>query len=233
MINREAYAAWGQLLHSVRSGETAFEHIFAAPRFEWLAGHPEAAALFQQAMIALSQGGNIETARAYDFSVCRRVVDVGGGHGQLLSAIVTLNPHLTGVLLDLPAGIEAARRGVGGPLPRCELVAGDFFAEVPAADTYVIKKVIHDWDDGRALTILKNCRRAMEPGGRLLVIETIVPPGNGPDPIKLMDVNMLVVTGGMERTREQYEHLFSMAGLRLIRILPTSAPLSVLEGMAG
>ena len=92
MINHEAYAAWGQLLHSVRTGETAFEHVFGAPRFEWLAGHPEAAALFQQAMVALSQGGNVEAARAYDFSVCRRVVDVGGGHGQLLSADRHLEP---------------------------------------------------------------------------------------------------------------------------------------------
>ena len=113
MINSEAYAAWGHLLHSVRSGRTAFEHVFGAPRFEWLAGHPEQAALFQRAMIALSQGSNVEAAEAYDFTGCKRVVDVGGGHGQLLSVIVTRNPHLSGVLYDLPAGIAAAhgRRG--------------------------------------------------------------------------------------------------------------------------
>ena len=232
MINREAYAAWGQLLHSVRTGEAAFSHVFGAPRFEWLDRHPEEAALFQRAMVSLGSGGNVEAARAYDFSACRRVVDVGGGHGQLLSAIVGLNPHLTGVLLDRASGIEAARKGIGGPLPRCELVAGDFFAGVPEADTYALKKVVHDWDDERAGTILDNCRRAMRPGGRVLVVETIVPPGNEPNPMKLSDLNMLAVTGGMERTREHYERLFAAAGLRLARLLPTNAPLSILEAVA-
>jgi SAM-dependent methyltransferase len=233
MINKEAFAAWGQLLHTVRTGETAFEHVFGAQRFEWLSRHPEAAALFQRAMVSLSQGGNLEVAEAYDFSGCRRVVDVGGGHGQMLSAIVTRNPHLAGVLYDLAGGIEAARAGVGGPLPRCDLVAGDFFAAVPeGCDAYIIKKVIHDWDDERAATILSNCRRAMTPGGKVLVVETIVPAGNDPDPIKLMDLNMLVVTGGRERTRVEFEGLFAQAGLRLARVVATRAPLSILETVA-
>lgn len=233
MINSEAYAAWGQLLHSVRTGGTAFEHVFGVPRFEWLASHPDQAALFQRAMIALSQGSNVEAAEAYDFAPCKRVVDVGGGHGQLLSAIVTRNPHLSGVLYDLPAGIAAARTGVGGPLPRCDLVAGDFFKSVPeGADIYIMKKVIHDWDDDRAAKILDNCRRALAPGGKVLVAETIVPPGNDPHPIKLMDLNMLAVTGGMERTRAQYERLFARAGLRLVRVIATSGPLSILEAVA-
>ena len=232
MINKEAYAAWGQLLHSVQTGSTAFEHVFGAPRFEWLASHPEQAALFQRAMIALSGGANVEAAEAYDFAGRHRVVDVGGGHGQLLSAIVTRNPHLSGVLYDLPAGIAAARTGVGGPLPRCDLVAGDFFASVPAgADIYIMKKVIHDWDDGRAAKILDNCRRAMAPGGKVLVAETIVSPGNDPHPIKLADLNMLAVTGGMERTQEQYERLFARAGLRLARVIATKSPLSILEAI--
>ncbi len=232
MINSEAYTAWGELLHTAQTGETAFDHVFGASRFAWLDEHPEAAALFQRGMVALGSGNNDEAARAYDFSPCRLVVDVGGGHGQLLSAIVTRNPHLGGVLLDRPNGIEAARRGVGGPLPRCELQAGDFFAGVPAADTYVLKKVIHDWDDEKASRILRNCRASLRPGGRVLVIETIVPPGNEPDPIKLMDVNMLVVTGGMERTEGDYARLFAMAGLRLARVIPTEAALSILEAVA-
>lgn len=234
MINREAYAAWGQLLYSVQTGATAFEHVFGAPRFQWLANHPEQAALFQRAMIAASGAGNLEAAEAYDFAGCKRVVDVGGGHGQLLSAIVTGNPHLSGVLYDLPAGIEAARAGVGGPLPRCDLVAGDFFENVPeGGDAYIMKKVIHDWDDGRAAAILDNCRRAMAPGGKVLVVETIVPPGNDPHPIKVMDVNMLAVTGGLERTRDQYERLFARARLRLARVIETRGPLSILEAVAG
>ena len=232
MINSEAYIAWGQLLHSVRTGKTAFEHVFGAPRFDWLANHPDQAALFQRAMIALSQGANAEAAEAYDFTGCKRVVDVGGGHGQLLSAIVTRNPHLSGVLYDLAAGIAAAKTGVGGPLPRCDLIAGDFFEGVPeGADVYIVKKVIHDWDDERAAQIFANCRRAMAPGGRVLVAETIVPSGNEPHPTKRMDLNMLVVTGGMERTEAQYERLFAHAGLRLVRVIPTRGTLSILEAV--
>src|SRR6266446_6680976 len=122
MIGAEPYTAFGQLLYTVRTGKTAFEHVFGLPRFEWLASHPEKADLFQRAMVSLSQGANAEAAEAYDFTGCSRVVDVGGGHGQLLSEIVTRNPHITGVLYDLADGIAAARVGVGGPLPRCELV---------------------------------------------------------------------------------------------------------------
>jgi len=233
MANREPYTAWGHILHTVRTGETAFEHVFGAQRFEWLARHPEQAALFQRALVSLSQGGNIEVAEAYDFTGCTRIVDVGGGHGQMLSAMVTRNLHLSGVLYDLAAGIEAARAGVGGPLPRCELVAGDFFASVPeGGDTYIMKMVIHDWDDERAAKILDNCRRAMVPGGKVLVVEAIVPTGNNPDPIKFMDLTMLVVTGGRERTQEQFEHLFADAGLRLARVVATRAPLSILEAVA-
>jgi len=232
MLGQEPYTAWGQLLHSVRTGRTAFEHVFGLSRFEWLAKHSEQAALFQRAMVALSQGGNVAAAEAYDFTECKRLVDVGGGHGQLLSAIVTRNPHLSGVLYDLSAGIAAARKGVGGPLPRCELVVGDFFERVPeGCDAYIIKKVIHDWDDERAVKILENCRRAMAPGGKVLVAETIVPTGNDPHPIKVMDLNMLVVTGGLERTQEQYDRLFFRAGLRFARVVTTKSPLSILEAV--
>jgi SAM-dependent methyltransferase len=233
MVNEEPYAAWARLLYSVRTGKPAFDKVFGASRFEWLAGHPDQAALFQRAMIALGQSGNEAVAEAYDFSACKRVVDVGGGHGQLLSAIVTRNPHLSGVLQDLPAGIEAARKGVGGPLPGCELVAGDFFAGVPAGgDVYIMKRVIHDWDDERAVRILDNCRRAMAPGGKVLVAEMIVPPGNDRHPIKVMDLNMLVVTGGLERTQEHFEQLLARVGLRLTRVIATRSPLSILEAVA-
>ena len=231
MINREAYTAWGQLLHTVRTSRPP--SITCSGHPVRMAGQPSRAGSAVPAGDGVArQGGNAEISRAYDFSACGLVVDVGGGHGQLLSAIVTANPHLSGVLLDLSAGIEAARRGVGGPLPRCELVVGDFFASVPAADTYVIKKVVHDWSDEQAVRILANCRRSMHVAGRVLVVETIVPPGNEADPIKLMDLNMLAVTGGMERTREQYERLFAIADLRLADVLPTGAAMSILEGVA-
>lgn len=233
MINTEAYLAFRQLDHSVRTGLPAFDEVFGAPRFAWLSSHPAEAELFQRAMVALSQGSNEAVAEAYDFSRFGRVVDVGGGHGGLLSAILARNPHLSGVLFDLPSGVAAARQGVGGALPRTEFVGGDFFEAVPPGDVYVIKKVIHDWTDEKAATILRNCRRAMASGGRVLVAETLVPPGDQPDPIKDIDVVMLAVTGGVERSEARFASLFEAAGLRLDRVLPTKGPIAILEGSAG
>jgi hypothetical protein len=230
MLNREPYLAFAQLGQSVRTGLPVFEEVFGKPRFDWLADHPAEVALFQRAMIALSQGSNQAIAEAYDFGSFSRVVDVGGGHGQLLSAILARHPHISGVLFDLPSGIEAARAGAGGPLPRSELVAGSFFDSVPAgADVYLLKKVIHDWNDEQAAAILRNCRDAMAPQGRVPVAETIVPPGDEPDSIKLIDANMLVVTGGVERTSAEYAALFATAGLRLERVISTVQSISVLE----
>lgn len=230
MINSEPYLAFEQLLYSVRTGKPAFDKVFGQPRFDWLGAHPDQAALFQHAMIALSGGANEAVAGTYDFGPFSRVADVGGGHGQLLSAILARNPHLTGVLFDLPAGIAAAQAGTGGDLPRTDLIAGDFFEAVPTGcDVYVLKKVIHDWNDERAIVILRNCRKAMAPQGRVLLAETIIPEGDEPDMIKMVDVNMLAVTGGLERTQGQYATLFAAAGLRLHRVIETGAPISILE----
>jgi SAM-dependent methyltransferase len=230
MINSEAYLAFEQLLHSVRTGKPAFDKVFGSPRFDWLSEHPEQAALFQRAMVALSLGSNEAVADAYDFTPFARVVDVGGGHGQLLSAILARNPHLRGVLFDLPSGVAAAQQGAGGDLPRTEFVAGNFFESVPGGDIYVIKKVVHDWNDEHAAVILRNCRKAMQPNGKVLLAETLVPPGDEPDGIKNIDVVMLVVTGGLERTEAQYASLFGAAGLRLERVIQTRGPISILEG---
>jgi SAM-dependent methyltransferase len=229
MINTEPYLAFEQLLRSVRTGRPAFETVFGSSRFDWLSANPEKAALFQRAMVALGQGTNEAVADAYDFGQYKRVVDIGGGHGQLLSAILARYPHLSGVLFDLPSGVAAARRGAGGDLPRTEFVAGDFFESVPAGDVYVIKKVIHDWDDERSGLILRHCRDAMAAHGRVLVAETIVPPGGEPDQIKAIDVVMLAVTGGLERTEAQYTTLFAGAGLKLERVIGTRGPISILE----
>ena len=229
MINSEPYLAFEQLLHSVRTGKPAFDEVFGSPRFDWLSEHPEQAALFQRAMVAVSLGHNEAIADAYDFTPFARVVDVGGGHGQLLSAILARNPHLSGVLFDLPSGVTAAQQGAGGDLPRTEFIAGDFFESVPMSDVYVIKRVVHDWDDGRAAAILRNCRKAMLPNGKVLVAETLVPPGDEPSQIKNIDVVMLAVTGGLERTEAQYASLFDTAGLRLERVIQTRGPISILE----
>lgn len=232
MINSEPYLAFEQLLHSVQTGKPAFDKVFGSSRFDWLSEHPEQAAQFQRAMVALSQGSNEAVAEGYDFGPFTRIVDVGGGHGQLLSAILARNPHLNGVLFDLPLGVAAAQQGVGGHLPRTEFVAGDFFESVPAGDVYVIKKVIHDWDDRRAAAILRNCRKSMVPNGKVLLAETLVPPGDQPNLIKGIDVVMLAVTGGLERSEAQYASLCDAAGLRLERVIQTHGPISILEASA-
>jgi hypothetical protein len=227
MLNRQPYLAFAQLGHSVRTGLPAFDEVFGKPRFDWLADHPEDAALFQRAMIALAQGSNEAVAEAYDFGPFSRVVDVGGGHGQLLSAILARHPHMSGVLFDLPSAVGMETRG---DVPRTEFVAGSFFESVPAgADVYLLKKVIHDWTDEKATLILRNCRDAMAPHGRVLLAETIVPAGNEPNPIKLIDANMLVVTGGVERSQAEYTNLLATAGLQLERVISTVQPISILE----
>jgi SAM-dependent methyltransferase len=233
MVNSEPYQAFHHLLHSVRTGEPAFERVFGAPRFAWLSAHPEQAELFQRAMIGIGAGANEAVAEACDYSLFQRIVDVGGGHGQLLSAILSRNPALSGVLFDLPAGIAAAATGIGGPLPRTELVAGDFFPAAPqGADAYIMKRVIHDWDDERAILILRNCRNAMRPGGKILIAETLVEAGNAPDLNKMLDVTMLAVTGGVERSEDQFAKLLTEAGLRLDRRIVTASSLSILEASA-
>jgi SAM-dependent methyltransferase len=233
MVGREPFLAWGRLLDAVRTGRPSFELVFGAPRFAWLGQNPEAAALFQAAMVALGDEVVEPVATAYPFGDLDLVVDVGGGHGRLLAAILARYPSVEGILFDLPAGIAAAEAGLGGPLPRCKLVAGDFFEAVPeGADAYVLKKVLHDWSDDDAVRILANCGRAIVPGGRVLVVETLVPAGNAPDPIKVMDVNMLVVTGGRERTADEFAALFGRAGLKAGRVVPTSARVSIFEAFS-
>ncbi len=233
MINTEAYRSFGDLPYSIKTGRTAFERLFGAPRFEWLDAHPEQAALFQRAMVSVSQGANEAVAAAYDFSTARRVVDVGGGHGQLLSLILRRNSHLSGVLLDRPAGIASAKAGLGGPLSRTEFVAGDFFEAVPrGGDVYILKRVIHDWDDGRASLILRNCREAMTPDGSVLVAERIIGEGDDQDLNKYLDIVMLAVVGGKERSKPEYADLFLHCGLRLDRVIDTSADISVLVARA-
>jgi O-methyltransferase domain len=230
MMNREPYLAFAQLGYSVYTGLPAFDKVFGKPRFDWLADHPVEATLYQHAMIAFSQGANQTVAEAYDFAPFSRVVDVGGGHGQLLSEILMRYPHLSGVLFDRPAGVQMARAGAGNFPPETEFIAGSFFDSVPTnADVYILKKVIHDWNDEQATRILGNCRDAMKPYGRVLVAETIIPPGNEPNTTKLVDANMLVVTGGLERTEAEYAALFTAAGLRLDRVISTGQPISILE----
>jgi trans-aconitate methyltransferase len=230
MMNREPYIAFSKLDHSVTTGRPAFDEVFGKARFDWLAEHPAEAALFQRAMIALSQGDNEAVAEAFDFRPFTRVIDVGGGHGQLLSLILERHQNLSGVLFDRPSGVDAARSQSGSASTRIEFVSGDFFDAVPSgANIYLLKRVIHDWNNEQAIAILAKCREAMAPGGRVLVAETIMRPGDAPDPMKFIDAIMLVVTGGTERTEKEYAGLFADAGLSLDRVHATSRPISLLE----
>jgi 2-polyprenyl-3-methyl-5-hydroxy-6-metoxy-1,4-benzoquinol methylase len=230
MLNQESYLAFGRLLRSVRTGKPVFSDLFGKPRFDWLADHPEQAQLFQRAMISFSQGTNEAVAEAYNFGRFTSLVDVGGGHGRLVSAILSRNPRLSCLLFDLPSAIEAAKACTEGSLCCTSYVAGSFFDFVPAgADAYVLKNVIHDWPDEKAALILRNCRAAVKPDGRVLIVETIVPTGDDVAPIKFIDAQMLVVTGGLERTIEQYSALLAQAGLRLERTIKTTRSVSILE----
>ena len=171
---------------------------------------------------------------AYDFSAFRTVVDVAGGGGTLLAAILRAHPDARGILLEQPHVLPAARQALdaAGVGARCELVAGDIFESVvPGGDAYVLKWILHDWDDERARRILERCRRALPAAGRLLVVETVLPPGDEPSSGKLADLAMLVWTGGRERTEAEYRALLAAAGFELARVVPTRSPLSVVEAV--
>ena len=218
------WRAYGELEHSVVTGEPAFDKVHGAPFFEYLNRHPEAASVFNQAMTGFSRQEATEIVAAYDFSPFRTIVDVGGGQGFLLSAILAANPAARGVLFD-QASVVAGRS-----IERCTIEGGDFFRSAPpGGDLYLLKSIIHDWDDARAETILRNCREAMADHARLLVIERVIPLGNGPAEAKLFDINMMVNLGALERTEREYAALLEQSGLELVRTLPTASPLSVVE----
>ena len=229
-----AHYVWrplGDLYESVRTGTPGFRRLYGERFFEWCKTHPEDASVFNAAMTSGSAQRLPAILAAYDFSRFKRLVDVGGGHGALLAGILSASPKTRGVLYDLPnvvAGADALRASdVAG---RCEIVGGDFFETVPAdADAYLLSRVIHDWDDDAALTILGNCRRGMEPDGRLLLVEGISKPPNEPDPNKFLDVWFLG-GGGRERTEPEYRRLLHRAGFALARVVPTEGPSALLEG---
>jgi hypothetical protein len=198
-----------------------------------LGQHPEAAEVFNQAMAALFGWGHAAVVRAYDFSGLTRIVDVGGGNGWLLTLILKANPRMTGVLFETPAVIHDAQQHIEatGLAGRCDTVAGDFFKSVPEnGNAYILAHVIQSFDDDRSVTILRNCRRAMAQHGELLLVEPLIAPGNEPSFGKLLDLQMLVVTGGRQRTETEYRTLLASAGVRLTRVIPTEAGEAVIEG---
>jgi hypothetical protein len=226
------WQAWSALEDSVRTGENAFRMVHGTDPWEYRATRPEESALFDRAMTALTRPLNGALLDAYDFGRFAKLMDVGGGTGALLAAVLAEYPALQGVLFDQPhvvAGAEALL-GAAGVADRCRVVAGSFFEAVPeGADAHVLKSVIHDWEDEEATAILRTCRRALEPDGAVLVVERVLaPPNEGPE-AKFVDLTMLVMTGGRERTLDEYAALFEAAGLRLAGATPTGAGFSVLE----
>jgi hypothetical protein len=222
----------GALEHSLRTGAPAFDHVFGAPLFDYYATHPDAARVSADGLKSVGRGQDAAVSAAYDFGGAGTVVDVGGGQGGLLAEILGRNPQARGVLVDLPHVAAMARQTfeAAGLSARCRAEAGDFFTEVPkAGEIYLLRKVIHDWDDEKAGAILRTCRSAMAEGSRLLVIEMVVPAGNTPAYAKLLDLLMLVYAGGRERTEAAYRDLLASAGFSVSRILPTASAVSIIE----
>jgi ubiquinone/menaquinone biosynthesis C-methylase UbiE len=234
MLDEEHYQAWGDMLHTVKTGETAFDHHFGMDLWQYRADHAEDAKTFDEAMADHSALLNKALLAGYDFSSFRKIADIGGGDGELLAAILKAHPGVKGVLFDLPRVTAKAERRIEkeGLADRCEIVSGDFFQSVPpGGDVYILKAVIHDWDDEHASAILINCRRAMAKDGRLLLIEAAIPPGNEPFFHKLMDLNMMVMTGGRERTEPEYRELLSATGFRLTRVVSMEFEVGVIEAV--
>lgn len=234
-LGDEAYRAWGELMHGVRTGATAFDHAYEAGVWEYRSRHPEYGALFDRAMSAVA-GGHIEAVlSAYPFSAFRRLVDLGGGCGTFMIGLLSACPGMHGVLFDLPRVAEAARQRIAdaGLADRCAVESGDLFAGVPrGADAYVLSRVIHDWEDAEAAVILGNCRRAMPRGGKVLLLERVVPravTSEAARSLLISDLTMMVMNGGRERTEDQYRALLAASGLRLARVVPTATEISVLE----
>ncbi len=227
------WSTWAHLLDSVKTDEPAFPKLHGATSWEYRAARPEEGAIFDAAMTGLSSLAAEAVVQGFDFSQIGVLVDVGGGHGELLAAILKANPTLRGILFDQPHVVAGARALLeqAGVADRCEVVGGSFFEAVPeGADAYLLKSVIHDWDDAAAAEILGKCRAAMPETGRLLLVERLVGPPNEPDPAKFSDLNMLVELGGRERTAEEFEKLYAEAGFELTDVIETGSPYRVIEG---
>ena len=227
---RAAYALAG----SLRAGRSAFEIVYGMPLYSYLSKHPRSLRLFTDVMAYHWSHLSDAILRVLDFSRTRRIVDVGGGPGSLVRALLEAHPGLTGVVFDLPAVAAAARRSLtaAGLASRCRVLSGDFFRGVPGGgDLYVLAFVLHNWDDRRAVKILERCRNAMSETARLVVIEILVPADTRPAAAKISDLEMLVFTSGRERTAGEYRALLAAAGLRLRRIVATGTPVSLMEAV--
>ena len=236
MINENwQWDAWKELLYGVKTGEVPFPKAHGVPIFEYLEKRPEDLEVFGESMTSLSRTENPAIAAAYKFSELRTLVDVAGGHGSLLATILKANPKLKGVLFDQRSVIDRAEKDqhvtAKGIAERCRLESGNFFESVPqGGDAYIMKYILHDWNDEECVKILTNCRAAMNEKGKILVVDNVIAPGNNPSWGKLLDIQMLII-GGRERTKNEFAAMFTEAGLKLTRIVPTKGPLSIVEGI--
>jgi O-methyltransferase domain/Dimerisation domain len=233
-LGEEHYPAWGELLYSVRTGGIAFDHAFGESVWEFFASHEENAKIFNDSMTGMTGQATEAMHAAYQFTGINVLMDVGGGHGGLLTSILKRNPAMRGILFDSPQVIEGAKSHLAGSeiADRCEFVGGDFFKSVPeGADAITLKWIIHDWNDQQSVAILKNCHKSLPENGKLILTEAVVPNTAEPHFSKFIDLNMLVMTGGRERTAEEFRRLYEDSGFRLTRIVPTESPFSVIEGV--
>ena len=229
------FRGFGELMYSLQTGKSGFEKSLGEPIFDYLGHNPEDASLFTDTMIGFHGGEPPAVAAAYDFSDVGTLVDVGGASGHLLTTILQRCPKLHGILFDLPHVVRDAPALIGARdlTDRVEIQSGSFFDTVPkGGDAYILSHIIHDWREDLCLTILGHCKRAMNPGGRVLIIEMVLPPADTPHPGKMLDVMMLVGPGGQERSAQEYDALLGKAGFRLNRIVPTASAVSVVEAFA-
>lgn len=231
------FAAFEPIVEMVRTGSAGAQIRYGMNGMERVHRDPERGARFDAAMSERTRAFAPSVAGRYDFSGLRTVADIGGGQGVLLAAILRAHQHLRGILVDVAAvtGSAAALLRDAGVADRCDIVTGDFFESVPAgADAYLMANVLHDWDDAQSQQILANCRQAMVPGGRALIVERLIPEDPAAAvPVLVSDLNMLVVTGGLERTNAEYHALLAAAGFRPGAVLPVAPPYGVIEGLAG
>lgn len=232
VTNHAHWTTWGRLNESIQTGRPATKAAIGMELWEWYGQHPKEAVTFSLAMGNIAQMVAAELVRLVDFSETQVVADVGGAHGVLLTAILKAKPDLRGILFDLPHVIASAEDAIGtqGLADRCKLVGGDFFKQVPeGADTHVLKQILHDWDDERALLILTNCHRALPSNGRVLIVEMLLPADNSPGPVQLIDLNMLVLLGGRERTETEHARLLEAAGFKPPSFIATQSPFAIIE----
>ncbi|MSQ96198.1 MAG: methyltransferase [Gemmataceae bacterium] len=233
MMGDEHYRSWGDLLHSVQTGKPAFDHIYGKPVFDWLSEHTEQAKIFDAAMTGFHGPETQAMIDAYDYTGINTLVDVGGGNGTVLIEVLKKNPAMKAILYDLPGVIDRAKKDLesAGVAARCQTIAGSFFESAPpGGDAYQMRHIIHDWTDEQCHTILSHIRKVIPKHGKLLVIEMVIKLRNEPQPAKWLDLNMLVLPGGRERTEAEYREMYAKAGFRLERVVPTPTEVSVIEG---